>query len=242
MKKSLLTLLSVLVVFTTMGIVCAKPVSNSDLTSAIKLYKNGNYSECYSKLGDVIKKDPANALAYYYMAMTSAQMGRKDEAISNYDKAITLAPNGNNLNRYAKKGKRCLETPDKCEEAMYESGDDEFIRRKGGPNFTEEVQSNYEQLKIENFMREMNREDSIEPRKFKEYKDFSSVPTNDEIVAALRTLQRAGFGNVINSNYADLSVLTGNSQQNSMLNMMGGTSMNPQLIQALLTNNMTQGF
>lgn len=242
MKKSLLTLLSVLVLFTTMGIVCAKPATNTDLTSAIKLYKNGNYSECYAKLGDVIKKDPANALAYYYMAMTSAQMGRKDEAISNYDKAITLAPSGNNLNRYAQKGKRCLETPDKCEESLFESMEDEFIQRKGGPKFTEEVQSNYEQLKIENFMREMNREDSIEPRKFKEYKDFSNVPTNDEIVAALRTLQRAGFGNVINNNYADLSVLTGNSQQNSMLNMMGGSSMNPQLIQALLTNNMTQGF
>ena len=92
-------------------------------------------------------------------------------------------------------------------------------------------------------MREMNRNDSIDAQRFKEYKDFSSVPTNDEIVAALRTLQRAGFGNIINNNnYADLSVLTGNSQQNALYNMMGSSSMNPQLIQALLTNNMTQGF
>ena len=32
-------------------------------------------------------------------------------------------------------------------------------------------------------MREMNRNNSVEPQKFKEYKDFSGeVPTNDEIV------------------------------------------------------------
>lgn len=242
MKKSLLTLLSILVLFSTVGIVSAKSVNNTDLTNAIKLYKSGNYSECYFKLESVIKKDPANALAYYYMAMTSAQLGRKNEAISNYDKAITLAPDGNNLSRYAKKGKRCLETPDKCEDTFFDSVEDEFIQKKSGPRFTEEVQSNYEKLKIENFMREMNRDDSIEPQKFKEYKDFSSVPTNDEIVAALRTLQRAGLGDVVSRNYADLSVLTGNTQQNAMFNMMGSSSMNPQLIQALLTNNMTQGF
>lgn len=242
MKKSLLTLLSILVLSSSIGIACAKSSYNTDLTNAIKMYKNKNYSECYVKLESVIKNDPANALAYYYMAMTSAQLGRKDEAILNYDKAITLAPDGNNLSRYAKKGKRCLETPDKCTDSLFDSMEDEFVQRKSGSNFTEEVQSNYEQLKIENLMREMNRNDSLEPQKFKEYKDFSGVPTNDEIVAALRTLQRAGLGSLVNNNYADLSVLTGNSQQNAMLNIMGTSSMNPQLIQALLTNNMTQGF
>lgn len=242
MKKSLLTLLSILVLASTVGFASAKTASSSDMTNAIKLYKAGNYSECYVKLESMIKNDPANALAYYYMAMTSAQLGRKDEAISNYDKAITLTPSSNNLSRYAKKGKRCLETPDKCEDSLYDTLEDEFIQRKNGSRFTDEVRSNYEQLKIENLMREMNRDDSIEPQRFKEYKDFSSVPTNDEVVAAMRTLQRAGFGNMMNNNYADLSILTGNSQQNSMLNMMGGASMNPQLIQALITNNMSQGF
>ena len=52
--------------------------------------------------------------------------------------------------------------------------------------------------KVENLMREMNRKDNITPQKFKEYKDFSNAaPSNDEIVAALRVLQRAGFGNII---------------------------------------------
>lgn len=241
MKKNILTILSILVLSSSIGFAYAK-TTNTALTDAIKLYKAGNYSECYVQLESVVKDDPTNALAYYYMGMTSAQLGRKSDAISNYEKAITLTPKNNNLSRYAKKGKRCLETPDKCEDSLYDSLEDEFIQNKRGPKFTEEVRSEMERLKIENFMREMNRDDSIDAQKFREYKDFSSVPSNDEIVAALRTLQRAGFGNIVNNGYSDLSILTGNSQQNAMLNMMGNPSMNPQLIQALLTNNMTQGF
>ena len=95
-------------------------------------------------------------------------------------------------------------------------------------------------------MREINRNENIPPQEFKEYKDFSSVPTNDEIVAALRTLQRAGFSDIFSNNYQnDLSLITGyqNPQQNNqIMNMLGNSSMNPQLIQALLTNNMSLGF
>ena len=244
MKKKLLSVLSILIISSTLCSAYSKTMTSSELSSAIQLYKQGNYSQCYLKLENIIKKDPANALAYYYMAMTSAQIGRKDEAISNYEKVIMLTPN-NNLNRYATKGKRCLETPDKCEESMYDSQDDEFINSKNKSAFSEEVKSEYERLRIENLMREMNRSDDINPQRFKQYKDFSSVPTNDEIVDALRTLQRAGFGNIMNGNYADLSILTGNNayqNQNQMMNIMGVNSMNPQLIQALLTNSMTQGF
>lgn len=231
-----------LVLFSTIGATQAKTVVNSDLAKAIKLYKAGNYSGCYSQLDSVIKNDPANALAYYYKAISAAQIGRSQEAISNYERVLTLNPSDNNLARYAKKGKRCLETPDKCEDTVFNNLDEEFIRNRFGSKFSEEVKSDYERLKIENLMREINRSDSIDPQKFKEYKDFSSLPTNDEIVAAIRTLQNAGIGNFHSNNYADLSILTGNSQQNTMLNMMGSSAMNPQLIQALLTNNISQGF
>lgn len=242
MKKKLLAILSILVITSFACAAYSKTTTPSDLAGAIQLYKQKNYSQCYLQLEKVIQRDPANALAYYYMAMTSAQLGHKEDAISNYEKAITLAPENNNLSRYAKKGKRCLETPDKCEDTMYDSEEDEFIQSKKGPAFTETVRGKYEQLKIENFMREMNRSDDINTGKFKEYKDFSSVPTNDEIVDALRVLQRAGLDSMIHGNYADLSILTGNSSQNTMSNMMGIQSMNPQLIQALLTNGLSQGF
>ena len=241
MKKNLLIIFS-LIILTTTCQTYAKSSVSTELTDAIKMYKSGNYSECYYKLEQVIKSEPANALAYYYMAMTSAQIGKKDEAIANYDKTITLIPESNNLNRYAKKGKRCLETPDKCQESLFESLEDEFIQKKHGDKFSEEVRSDLERLKIEQLMRDMNRNENISPKNFEEFKDFSSIPSNDEIVAALRTLQKAGLNNPIQNNYSDLSILTGNSQNNSLMNYMGNSSMNPMLIQALLTNNITQGF
>ncbi len=242
MKKKLISLLGVLILSSMFGIAHSKNVSNPDLATAIKYYKAGNYSQCYTQLETAIKNDPSNALAYYYKAISAAQLGRADEAIDNYSKVLSLNTGNNNLTRYAKKGKRCLETPDKCEDSIFENVDEEFILNKGY-KFSDEVKSDYERLKIEQLMREINRNGNIDPQKFKEYKDFSSVPTNDEIVAALRTLQRAGFDNLYNNNYNDLSILTGNNvQQASFLNMMGSSSMNPQLIQALLTNNMAQGF
>ena len=101
-------------------------------------------------------------------------------------------------------------------------------------------------------MREINRSDDIAPQRFKEFKDFSSmnnpsengVPTNDEIVAALRTLQRAGLTNILSNNYGqDFSMLTGSpSSTNAMMNMMGSQALSPEVIQTMLTNNMSLGF
>ncbi len=245
MKKKILVLLSIVLLSSTINMAYSKSGNSNELPGLIKLYKAGNYSECYLRLSDYVKKDPANAFAYYYLAMSSAQLGKKDEAITNYGKVLALtSPNGA-LGRYAQKGKTCLETPDKCTESTYSSPMEEFIRGKGAA-VTEEVRSDYERLKIENMMREINRSDDIAPQKFEEYKDFSgAAPTNDEIVAALRTLQRAGLGS-FNNYSADLSLLTGYQQKPEevqMMNMLvGNPSINPQLIQSLLTNNMSLGF
>ena len=220
----------------------AKTTSNKSLAGAIKLYKAGNYSQCYLTLSDIVKKDPSNAVAYYYLAMTSAQIGKRDEALDNYQKVLTLS-SGTQLGRYAEKGKTCLESPDKCNEETETSALDAFIQGKFGSGFSEEARSEYEKQKIENLMREMNRKDNITPQKFKEYKDFSNAaPSNDEIVAALRVLQRAGFGNIIGNSSQDLSLITGNSSNNAMLNLLMGnnnnSSLSPQVIQSLLTNQL----
>ena len=69
------------------------------------------------------------------------------------------------------------------------------------------------------------------------------APTNDEVVAAFRVLQRAGFINNMNTPYSDISLLTGETTpQRDLLNMMGTSSLNPQIIQAMLTSNMSLGF
>lgn len=244
MKKKFMTLLSILVLFSAVNVAYSKPTTNSELALAIRMYKTGNYTQCYTTLNSVIKKDPSNAVAYYYLGMTAAKVGKKEEAIANYDRAISLSSAGQSINAYAEKGKRCLEDPEKCREATYESSLDEFVSNITKKNVSDEVKGDYERLKIDQLKRDMNKGDSIDPQKFKEFKDFSSMnnetPTNDEIVAAIKILQRAGIGNVFSN---DFSMLTGNnSQQAQMLNMIGGNNMNPQLIQALLTNNMSLGF
>ncbi|MBR1775902.1 hypothetical protein IJ750_02360 [bacterium] len=255
MKKPLLLITSILVCALSVNIACARTTTSPALTSAIKMYKSGNYVQTYSVLSDITKKDPSNAVAYYYLAMTCVQVGKKSEAIANYDKVLNLSPSGQ-LGRYALKGKTCIETPDKCHEPLAnESEMDKFIHTKYGSGFSKEVRSDYEKQKIQNLMREMNRNNEITPNKFKDYKDFSSeVPTNDEIVTALRTLQNAGFGNmIIGNNYnSDLSLLTGNQNNTNnfdMLNLLlnnnnknDSSAMSPQLIQALLTSQMSAGF
>ena len=245
MKKKLVMLLSILILSSGLSMAYAKTTTNTELSNAIRLYKAGNYTECYTRLDNIIKKGSSNALAYYYMAMTSAQIGRKVEAIENYNKAIRLSNPNSNLNRYATKGKTCLETPDSCKTYTQSTPIDDLLKNKNG-GVTQQVQSDYERLKIENMMREINRSDEINPQQFKEFKDFSSynneaTPSNDEIVAAIRTLQKAGLGNLVNNNYSDISLLMGNNNynnSNAMLNMLGNSSLSPQVIQAMLTNNM----
>ena len=244
MKKKFYTVILTLVALL-ISLNCSIAANDAyELTDIINLYKNGNYTKCYTDLDAIIQADPANALAHYYKAMSSAQLGKKAEAIDSYNKVLNLAPN-NNLYKYAKKGKTCIETPDKCNTAIYENVLDEFIRSNKGLLFSDTVRDEFDKLKLEELKREMNRNNNIEEGKFKEFDDFSSRPTNDEIVAALRTLQKAGLSNAgigTNNNFADLSVLTGNVNRNSMFDLAGNQNFNPQLIQALMSNSMLQGF
>jgi tetratricopeptide (TPR) repeat protein len=246
MKKKIAVFLGLFVFSASFAIVQAKTTVSSDLANAIKLYKSGNYTECYTILSESIMNDSGNALAYYYLAMSSAQVGKKSEAIANYEKAILLAPRHSNLKRYAIKGKVCLVSPEKCENALYGSEIDKFIQAKKNASVTKEVRGEMERLKIENMMREMNRSKDIQPERFKEYKDFSSmntneIPGNDEIVAAMRVLQKAGFSNYIDST-KNISMLSGSNLTGEAFDFSSISSMSPELIQSLFTNNMSLGF
>lgn len=248
MKKKLAAVLFAIAITAGSMSFAAKVATNSDLAEAIKLYKAGNYSECYFKLDKAVKSNPANPLCYYYKAMTAAQVGKKEEAIANYEKTLALTSENSNLARYATKGKSCLEDPEKCQSAMYDDADDKFIRSYSASGFSEEARSMFEKLKIEQMMRDMNRNDDINPQRFREYKDFSSMntpsemPNDAEIVAAIKTLQKAGMMNFGNDMYSDLSLLTGSNNSNSMFNMINNGNLNPQLIQAMFANNMSLGF
>lgn len=247
MKKKLLCLLSTIILSSSLAITFATD-ANNDLVSAIKYYKDGNFTECYQSLEKILKMDPSNAVAYYYLGMTQVQLGKSDDAITNYDKVISLAPAGSNLHNYALKGKRCIKTPEFCSASLFDNTEEDFIKNINGDNFSEEFRGRFEKLKIENLMREMNTNEDFDPQKLKDFRDYSKnkkseAPTNDEIVNALRTLQNAGLTNAINPvGYSDLSLFTESSNNDIIHNMFGNSSMNPMLIQTLLSNNISQGF
>ena len=263
MKKSVLVLLSLIILSTGASIVCAKPSATSPATAAaIKLYKSGDYTSAYSSLRTIINKEPGNALAYYYLAMTEVRLGKTGEAIKDYETVMAMSPNGV-LGSYAKKGKKCVEFPDKCHEpevsssAASDTAEDRFIKGIYGSGFSKEARGIHEQQKINNLKREINRREELTPQDFKDYKDFSSqAPTNDEIVAALRVLQKAGLSDVVGVNgyNSDLSLLLGTENNSGragydMLNMIfsqngNGTTknLNPQVIQSLLSTQMSTGF
>ena len=237
MKKCILALMTVLVLGTAVNSVYAK--TSPETASAIRYYKSGNYTQSYITLQNVVKKDPSNALASYYLGMSSAQLGKNDEAIIHYERAMQLSPNGI-LGKYAEKGKKCIQEPVSCSEPIFtapgsaDTDEDRFIKSKFGSGFSHDARGTHEKEKIENLKREINRYDELAPQKFKGYKDFSAqAPTDAEIVSAIRTLQRAGIGNVLGS--SDFSYLLND-------NASSVSGLNPQVIQSLLTNHMMTNF
>jgi len=258
MKKTILSIMSILVIFASASTVSAKVnPTNAATATAIKYYKSGNYVQSYLACEDIVKKDPSNALAEYYLAMSQVQLGNKDAALSAYEKVMMLSPNGI-LGRYAKKGKKCLETPELChepdkDEMENETAEDKFIKGAFGSGFSIKARGVHEREQIEDLRREINRNQDIPPQKFKDYKDFSTYePNNDDIVAAIRILQRAGLFDLIDRNTygSDVSFISGNNTNennrdilNLLLGKNSGTSnLSPQVIQSLLTTQMSTNF
>ena len=250
MKKLLLALLSVFVITSSV-------YSADGVAGGIKKYKEGNYTGCIEWMNDVIKNDPANALAYYYLAMSYVQAGRKDEAIDNYSKVILLNTNSL-LTEYAERGKLCLEDPEKCQISDEKSA---FIESSFGTGVSKKVEDQIEKRELELMRKEINSDKDIPEHKLQEYRDFSSqnntndMPSNDEIVAALRVLQRAGLQNYAmptqaNMQMNDISAFLGQNNLgagNNLMNMLpylnnGNMRNNPQLIQTMLMNQMMPDF
>lgn len=250
MKKLLLTILLVL-------ILAPNAYSADGVAGGIRKYKEGNYTGCIEWMNEVVKNDPANAIAYYYLAMSYVQAGRKDEAIDNYGKVILLNTNSL-LTEYATKGKLCLEEPEKCQANDEKSV---FIEAPFGSGLSKKLEDNLEKRELEIMRKKINSDKDIPEYQLQEYRDFSSqnndngMPSNDEIVAALRILQRAGLQNYAmptqqNMQMNDISAFLGQNNLgtgNNFMNMLpylnnGNMRANPQLIQTMLMNQMMPDF
>lgn len=244
-------LLGLALMFAGASVLSVQAAQKSDLNTAISMYKAGNYSGCIQTLGPLLSKDPSNAVAHYYMAMASVQAGRVEDAISHYDSVIQLNTQ-ETLVRYAKRGKLCLEDAEQCNA---NNTLDDFIRGSRGFDITNAVKNNIETQKLESIRRDINDNKEIPAERFNQYKRFTgsadTAPSNDEIVAALRTLQRAGLGAPAMP-YSDLSAIYAGTVPSrnydsmaNLMNLLSGTNnarntngVDPKVLQTIMTSQM----
>jgi len=259
MKKQLICLIAIFAVLIQgANVTMAKSTASNPVKVAIKKYKIGNYTGCLQDCQSIVRRDPSNSVAYYYMAMSYVQAGKKDEAIGAYSKVLSLNPK-TRLFEYATTGKRCLETPDKCvleETGTVPSTDmDKFIASPSDNVLSDKVKSDLNAKRLNGVKNEINNGkdvDSYELRKFRDYTNSRSQidvkddvvqkkPTNDEIVAALKVLNAAGL-----NPYAQVqqSAMVSTDVQQQVVNPYAQPSnyQNPEMAQlsALMGGN-TQG-
>lgn len=252
MKKHLLYLIAIFVVVAQINsyAIAANSYSNNAVNIAIRKYKAGNYAGCLQSCQSIIARDPSNALAYYYMAISYVQAGKKTEAIDAYSKVLGLKPNAR-LAEYASTGKRCLETPDKCHpESKEESASeiDKFIRTSGVETLSDTVKKDIEVKSLKSIQTKINNGQDVDSYQLRKFNDYSKTqaddggavsqkqPTNDEIVAALKVLKAAGLDPYGQSSAQTAQVInpytqamtpadsTQNSQMAQMSMLLGGNN------------------
>lgn len=196
------------------------------IEQAVKKYKVKNYVGCIQDTQDIIKADPANALAHYYMAISYASIGNGDEAVKAYEKVLSLSTNYT-LNEFAQKGKRCIENPSECNPQKTNVIDVELEKfLNSGQVLSDETKKQLQRIQIEQIKNNINKEADLK----------SEMPTNDEIAEAVKTLARAGLNPLQqtqnpyiqaqqalaqNPEYLQLQMMLGNNNQNGNNDFIG---------------------
>lgn len=221
--------------------------TNNALKVAIRKYKCGNYTGCLQDCQRIVKTNPSNALAHYYLAISYAQAGKRTEAISSYSRVLSLRPNAE-LNEYATTGRRCLETPDQCNPDTGNSTSPELDRFVESSNsLSDSVRKDFEQKHLNSIRDEINNGKDMDDynfqklNKIEDNKIAQSKPTDDEVKAALKVLNDAGI-----NPYAQNPMMAGGQSQDQLaqLNMLmggGSQSMGNSAMMNMLPYMLTQG-
>lgn len=255
MKKKLLCLIaiSIFLIQTCSSVFASADGVSNNVKIAIKKYKKGNFTGCLQDCQAIVNINPSNTLAYYYMAMSYVQAGKKNEAIKSYSKVLKLKPN-TILSEYASTGKRCLETPDKCILEPTTKNElteiDKFIASPSADGLSPAVRRDFEQKSLDGVKNEINKDKELDDYNFKKFRDFSgqntptedqdkialNKPTNEEVKAALKVLSDAGVNPYTNTQISDVASPSAQPQDN---NTQAENLQNSELMQinALMGNN-----
>ena len=193
-----------------------------ELSVAIQKYKDANYIGCMQDALDITKNDPANALAYYYLAISYVQIGEKEKALDAYSKVLSLSTS-DTLSEYAERGELCLNSPSECErkvdkDPVVDKELHKFINST--KSLSKDVMDKLDEIEVEMLKQQINKDSDLK----------SDMPSNDEIAQAVKVLAKVGFNpfasqqnpymqaqQAMNNNpeYMQLQMLLGNNQNNT---------------------------
>ncbi len=114
LKKLIAVIAVSLSLFTLTNYCLAQENTDATLRNIIGMYKNQNYVGCIQKSQEIIDKNPSDAYAYYYQALSYQQLGKTEDAIAAFEKVVTLNVNST-LTEYATKGIACTTSQEACE-------------------------------------------------------------------------------------------------------------------------------
>ena len=254
---------------------------SATISSAISKYKQGNYSGCLQELISVSKKDPYNPLVLYYLGMTYTQVGDKQQAINAYEAVMNMNANST-LSTYATKGRDCIVGGPTCHEEdngiKIEDDLDRFVNSPYGNGLSDELNQQMKQQQLRNIEKRIQSKDILENSDIERIHEFDNSKSeksvdsekiamadtkdvsNDDVLAAIETLKKAGvtvsinpYQNQmpVNDEYAQLSMMLGGNNynnNNSMMNMLpmlmtqNKGQIDPQVIQSMMMNSMLPDF
>lgn len=156
------------------------------ISDAIDLYKKGDYKNCIVKANETVKADPTSALGYYYLALSYSKLNNKEQALKNYNKVISLGSD-KTLVSYAKSARNKLQEKEKTKQITGVGDmliDTDEIKKK---ELTGEARIEENKTTVKEITPVAQKQEK------KQDKKTDGQPTNDEIVEAIRVLQRAGL-------------------------------------------------
>jgi tetratricopeptide (TPR) repeat protein len=195
----------------------------------IKKYKQGNYLSTIEIMDKVIKDDPGNALAYYYMAISYVQTGNNDKATECYNSVISLDPNSS-LGNYSMIGISQINPEDVKEELPENSNSDSGVV---GELYSQKVKDDLNARNLRFLIEKINNDKTIEPSEYRKFEDFTpknksfnNKPSGEEIANALHVLSKAGLDLTRGNSYAGLNINPEMMQLSLMGNAYGGNGQN----------------
>lgn len=236
------------------------------MKTGINQYNSGEYEKCISTIKSIVKEDPTQVIGYYYLGLAYSKTGKNILAVQNFNRVIALNTD-KHLVELAKQGKNALGNKTVTSvESQIEDLEDEI---KDNPILNDceklspdELRAKYEEKISTPASKVIKASDYIDKTN-SQNQSQNTQPTNDDIVNAIRTLQKAGIlNNGITPMQAGvmpmpmdsrtqqmnsmLMMMNGGNNNNGMMNMMpymnNGGNVDPQLMQMMLMNQMMPNF